>query len=180
MRDRRILQTVFVDLDSTLADTRQRWHLIDRENGTDWVEYAMACAGDVPIHGTVTLVRMLFPQNRIIILSGRADEAASLTREWLSRFAVPYDVLILRGKEDFYVPNGEWKRDRIREWQNEHPEHFISLLIDDWPETKEVIEKELDIPVLMVNPLYNVDEYVPEAESVENREAAWTGKRDLR
>lgn len=172
---------VFVDLDSTLADTRPRWHLIHEDyNKTDWVKYALACENDLPITGTAALVRMLFLYHRIVILSGRAAVASPKTRKWLSNHAIPYDMLILREEgEDFYTPNGEWKSKQIREWKAEHPNDVLSLVIDDWPEVKEAIERDHGIPVLMVNPLYRLEEYAPEAEKAENREGvAWA--RNLR
>jgi hypothetical protein len=170
--DRHRPSVVFVDLDSTLADTRPRWHLIEDDyDKTDWVKYALACADDIPITGTAALVRMLFQFHRIVILSGRAAAASKLTREWLSNHVIPYDMIVLREEgPDFYTPNGEWKSKQIAKWKYEHPQDVLSLVIDDWPEAKEVIERDHGIPVLMVNPMYRLEEYAPEAEKVENRE----------
>lgn len=169
-------KVVFVDLDSTLCDTRQRWSMLAEDPGqTDWVAYSLACADDAPIEGTVALVKMLFAHYTIVILSGRMKQADAATRKWLSDHGVPYDMILLRADEDEYIPNGEWKSQQITQFKEFFNSAEIALLIDDWPEVKEVIERDHGIPVLMVNPLYRLEEYMSEAEAVENRDGvAWT------
>lgn len=149
--------TVFCDLDSTIADTRHRHHMIgkgsDRES-TDWIAYSMACADDAPMPGTVRVLQLLKQSGHdIIILSGRSIEAEELTREWLTRHDVPHDELLLRSAEDTRS-NGESKVDRLREWLEARPEVQPVLMLDDWPEVATLMEP-LGIPTLLVNPVYD-------------------------
>lgn len=154
------MRYVFCDLDSTLCDTRQRWHLIrpgDERRFTDWVAYSMACADDAPVVGTVTLLRLLVSaiDVRIVILSGRNVAATDLTVEWLERHEVPYDGLLLRDDARFgRIPNGRYKREQILSWMIEHPHDEAFLMIDDYPAVAPHLA-EIGVPTLIVDPGYS-------------------------
>lgn len=145
------MTAVFVDLDSTLCNTQHRAHLIDREKGTDWVAYSMACSDDEPMEATVVLVRMLASDHRIVILSGRDEKAAVKTAEWLQKHDIPHDGILLRRKGD-RGSNGEYKANRIKEWRRLHPGVRAVLMLDDWPPVKPAVE-QLGIPTLILNPI---------------------------
>lgn len=152
MRKQKIL-TVFVDLDSTLADTRQRHALIDEDDRerTDWIRYALACANDVPVPGVVRLVEMLALAGYfVVILSGRAHEASSLTIEWLRRHSIPYHDLLMRGPNQHGTP-AEFKVRQLLAWMQGHPDHEPMLVIDDWPDVRDLMEA-IKIPTLLVSP----------------------------
>lgn len=88
---------VTFDLDSTLCNTGHRQHLIDRENGTDWVAYSMACADDAPVHGLVTVARLLALVPNIVVhgLSARKHAALDLTMDWMRQQGVPLEKVWL-------------------------------------------------------------------------------------
>lgn len=149
-------QVIFCDLDSTIADTRHRHHMIGKgseRDSTDWVAYSMACEDDEPMHGTVRLLQLLKQAGHdIVILSGRSIEAEELTRAWLSRHGVPHDEVLLRSADDLRS-NGESKAARLQEWLTANEEAMAALMLDDWPEVRDFMAP-LGIPTLLVNPVY--------------------------
>ena len=150
-------KVVFVDLDSTLASTWDRRHLINWDDieATDWRAYAMACADDTVFPAVRKLVldyRSLF---RVVIVTGRHEDAKEATRAWLRTHGIGYDGLIMRPDGD-RRPNEEFKIAAIREWCEMNGDQ-VYLLIDDWPP---IVEKasEYGWDVLLVNPNYPVEE----------------------
>lgn len=95
---------VIVDLDGTLACGQHRLHLLpsaeNRHLTECWDEFNLACAGDAPIKDTIQIVNSLYPDNKIIILTGRCDVAKELTEKWLTKHNVDYDQLIMRKAGD--------------------------------------------------------------------------------
>jgi phosphoglycolate phosphatase-like HAD superfamily hydrolase len=152
---------VFVDLDSTLADTTHRHHIIEaaREAGeVDLEAYSLACAEDAPFPGPVRLVRMLYDFGcRVVIVTGRSAAAMIPTLDWLAKYAVPYHDLILRAVGDD-TPSGEFKVRTIRRWLAMNPDHDDliepALIIEDYPPAKDELEAE-GWTVLLVNPDYS-------------------------
>jgi predicted TIM-barrel fold metal-dependent hydrolase len=126
---------VTFDLDSTLADTRHRHHMIAEDKvSTDWRAYSKACANDSVILPAVVLLRML--QNnrfvRIAIISGR-DEAARLeTEKWLADNGIECDLLLLNGHTTHYDTHEDYKIGRIREACETLAAVHV-LHVDDWP-----------------------------------------------
>jgi hypothetical protein len=154
MRDVSDRRTVCWDLDSTLADTRHRQHmvpLIKAGKGT-WLEYSMACADDEPIEGAVALVRFLHDLGVCQFgVSGRNASAEHATRDWLKRYQVPLDDVFLRPDGD-YTENGLFK---IRVLGQLRDRGFdVVLFIDDWQETADIIQAVTPVPVLVVKGVY--------------------------
>ncbi len=126
--------TVCVDLDSTLADTRHRQHMIrpaDDPVPMDWRAYSLACADDAPIEGPITLLRLLAPACRIVILSARDEAARSLTERWLREHEVPYDRLILHRTGIDDPDMGTFKAEQIRRLRGEGAD--VVLMVEDAP-----------------------------------------------
>jgi hypothetical protein len=142
---------VVVDLDSTLADTRQRHFLSPTEDDTKtWEDYAGACENDVPIEGSVALVRLLYPYYFIYILTGRDGSARVKTEAWLEKNRIPYDLLRMREIDDV-EGNGLYKSREIAKMRDMG--YNVRLFMDDWPEVCESVEIE-GTPSLCVNPRY--------------------------
>lgn len=152
MMEPKIKTAVLFDLDSTVFDTRARWHLSPmRKMGSTWADYAMACHLDVALPGTVAAMRLHWPHHEIHLCSGRDGSARDLTKRMLMDVRAPYDVLSLRQEGDRRVP-AEVKVAYIRELQARGIEPV--LFYEDWPEVAEAIYKETNVPVLVVNPCY--------------------------
>ncbi|MGH9065915.1 MAG: MBL fold metallo-hydrolase, partial [Acidimicrobiales bacterium] len=147
---------VCVDLDSTLADTSHRHHLVldgDDRDRTDWLAYSMACAGDSPIAGPCRLVGLLAGDHRIVVVSSRDGKARKLTEEWLEAQGIPYDELILGGGDGAPSDLHEFKIHHLRTLVEAG--HQLDLVIDDLPGLPAAVaEAGLGVPVLTVRPPY--------------------------
>lgn len=150
----RFTDAVMLDLDSTVRDTRQRHHLSPRSNPeSSWVDYAMACGGDTPMMGTIMIMRMARSIGwSIHLVSGCSEEARAITEDWLRKHDAPYDTLRLHTEFDeehnglYKVQVGRYLIDRGFD---------LKLVVEDWPEVARLIEQELHVPVLCVNPMYD-------------------------
>ncbi len=97
--------TVLVDYDGTLADTRQRKHIIDGAETPDWRAYSLACAGDRPVKGVITMLDHLLLSHTVVVWSGGHECSRKIRERWLSLNHVRYDELLLR-------PDGD-RRDNV-------------------------------------------------------------------
>ena len=140
------------DLDSTLASTMHRRHLVPeiKAGRATWDDYSALSPGDTPIAGAVALARLLHaaghPQYAI---SGRSQCAYGKTWAWLMDHDVPMNGLILRPEGD-RTDNKLFKVAKIRELQAEGIE--FCLFVEDWMPVAEYITEQTGIPVLGVNP----------------------------
>lgn len=150
---------VLWDLDSTLANTAHRQHMVPaikeyRKDGPTWVDYSMACVDDTPVEGAATLVRLLWGRIKQFGVSGRNASAEQLTQQWLDRHDIPLDDLYLRDDGD-HTPNGKYKVRVINQIRASGLE--VVLFVEDWKETGEYIQAETGVPVLLVQGDYAVD-----------------------
>ena len=91
------------DVDGTLADDSYRIsHLFPPEGSPtyDRAEFDLASIDDPPIPYMVETVRQLARSYDIIIMTGRLDVAAEVTAEWLDRYDIPWEELLMRRLED--------------------------------------------------------------------------------
>lgn len=144
---------VTVDLDSTLCDTGHRHRLIDRENGTDWNAYSLACSDDGLVIATATLIRLLATSHEIHYVSGRTVVAHYATWKWLCSHNLPVDGLWMdeTPNGDHYATYGghaQYKLARIREVEEATGLNVV-LHVDDWAEVKVALEAA-GIPCLCV------------------------------
>lgn len=143
---------VMFDLDSTLADTRPRWHLGPRElRKATWVSYAQACHLDLPLMEQVELARAFHAAGWAVhVVSGRDESAWDATVEWLDRYGVPWDVLALAGPQTYH---STWKL----AWAIAHRRYHydIRLHVDDWPDVGREL-REAGFRCLVVDSGYHV------------------------
>lgn len=95
---------VVVDLDGTLSDGSHRLHLLptrDLHLTESWSEFNRAAINDAPIQSTIDVVNGLWVSGfAVVILTGRSDEVRSDTVDWLDRYGVKRDCLIMRRASD--------------------------------------------------------------------------------
>ena len=94
-------KSIFVDIDGTLADLSHRvHHLSETPDGSqhkDWDAFYRDIHKDRPINPMIDLVRSLHRQEWFIILiTGRDAGRRDVTEDWLKRFVVPWDALLMR------------------------------------------------------------------------------------
>lgn len=107
------------DLDGTLACGKHRLPLLPKPEDagvtSGWLRFNMAAGDDAPIEDNIKLVRSLYYSgHKIVILTGRSDDALVLTLDWLEQYEVPYNYLIMRPKYD-NRKDIEFKEERLRE-----------------------------------------------------------------
>lgn len=124
---------VIFDLDGTLADNAHRLPLIVRvdcgcfhdsdcekcggsgSTVPDWTAFTAACDKDSPIDKVIYLLRGHFEAgHKVWIVTGRSDDGRAKTIDWLHRWGVPHNHLIMRKKGD-HTPDHVLKR----QWLND-------------------------------------------------------------
>ena len=123
---------VIFDLDGTLADITARRKLATKDNGKlDWDVFLHRdnIKLDVPNQKVVDMARMINDTDRyqIFILSGRSDITRDATIEWLNRYGVPYDDLIMRPKQHHFMPDNDLKQ----MWLNDIGVNNVAMVFDD-------------------------------------------------
>lgn len=142
------------DLDSTIASTVQRRHMVEEIRADAalagegaWDRYAMACADDAPITGSVALMREL--RGPHVVISGRSGCAAQLTQAWFEYHDVPVHATLLRAEGD-HTRNGLYKVRVIEALRKAGV--TVSLFFEDWKEAAEEIAARTGVPVVGINP----------------------------
>ena len=79
---------IVFDLDSTLADTAHRQHILDngdRKSSETWNAFFDACDQDPPIQPIIDVLHALsvMPFHRVEIWTGRSDRVREKTMTWL-------------------------------------------------------------------------------------------------
>ena len=92
---------VLVDVDGTLADSSHRIHYL-RENPKNWDSFfdEKIVFEDPPIRAVADLVRAIRPFYVIVIATGRPERLRSVTTEWLVRYKIEFDVMLMREDDD--------------------------------------------------------------------------------
>jgi hypothetical protein len=120
---------VLVDIDGVLSDASTRQHFLNNPQGRrDWRGFFGAVGDDLPLTAVPALLALLDPSLTVVLLSARPSWVFQLTIEWLHRHEMRWDLLILRGDDDF-ADAADFKRGVLLElramgWQ-------IALAIDD-------------------------------------------------
>src|SRR5208283_1298481 len=94
-----------VDIDGTLADGSRRVHFV-QNRPRDWKSYFEAMEGDTPVYAVQRAVQEAFKERTICIVSGRPDDYQARTIQWLNKYEIPFDWLIMR-------PAGDHRDDTI-------------------------------------------------------------------
>lgn len=145
-------QAVFYDLDSTVADTRQRRHLCPMHNpSATWEEYALACAQDEPMMASILVIRAFAELGHSChAVSGRSAVADNLTQVWLTKHDVPCHSQWLRPQGD-QRDSALVKLDRVANLQAMGYAPY--LFLEDLPSVSQSLS--VVVSVLTVNPLYS-------------------------
>lgn len=127
--------TVIFDLDGTVAEISRRRDKAMRPNGkTDWdIMYNPDNIDlDVPNEPVVTVLTMYWDNGyNVYIFSGRSNITEAATIEWLDKWEIPYDKLVMRdsgSKKMHYMKDTELKRS----WLGVHVDkEDIEVIYDD-------------------------------------------------
>jgi precorrin-6B methylase 1 len=144
------------DLDSSLANTRHRWHLAPAaEPGADWEPYCAARMGDMPFPGPAAAARLHYPAHQVHIFSGSSASSEAVTRQWLSLHRIPFDGLRQRARGD-RRENADIKVGYIEDLRESGI--LMVLYYEDHPDVATEIYERTGVPVVILNPCYPEDE----------------------
>jgi len=105
---------VIFDMDGVLSDATGRQHYLEGPGRKDWMGFFLACGEDPAIESAVRLAQLLDPEVAVVLLTGRPIRVRRLTRDWLARHGVRWDLLIMRPSGD-YGASLAYKRKTIAE-----------------------------------------------------------------
>jgi uncharacterized HAD superfamily protein len=99
---------IIVDLDGTITDPTQRLHLYRKGK---YEEFNKAGKDDKPIENICNIIRRLKDnETDIVIITARSESCRKETINWLSLHDIPFDNLLMRGKND-HRSDADIKRD---------------------------------------------------------------------
>jgi hypothetical protein len=89
---------IVVEIDDVIADTTSRQSLLNES----FDAYHAACASDKPRVDTVEVLRALSSHgHEILAVTGRPARFDKPTLEWLNRYSVPVDEVLMRPDTDY-------------------------------------------------------------------------------
>ncbi|MEO9224654.1 MAG: hypothetical protein ABI276_06670 [Acidimicrobiales bacterium] len=93
-------QAVVFDLDGVLADAAGRQHYLDRPF-QDWEGFFEACGEDPVIDETARILEVLDSSLHVVLLTARPSRVQPQTLDWLRRFDLRWDLLVMRDFGDY-------------------------------------------------------------------------------
>ena len=133
------------DLDGTLANIDHRLRYIQGEK-KDWETFYKECVGDAPIHATLSILKALQKSGaEIYILTGRSDEVANETINWLDIYGIVHGTyrLIMR-------PEGNHRRDDIlkKQWYVSFPKQIRGDIVAVFEDRENVVAMWRELGVM--------------------------------
>ena len=119
---------VVFDLDGVLANGDHRQHLLNGPK-KDWKTFFSRAGDDLLIEEVASLTVLLDPAIARVLLTARPTTIQDLTLDWLSRFSVKWDLLVMRRDGDF-SPSPDAKRHAVHELRD-HGFQILLALDDD-------------------------------------------------
>lgn len=118
---------VISDLDGTISDAEHRVHLV-RSHPKDYDAFFAAAREDGPIWPVIRVLQALKAAgHEIHVITGRSDVTRADTIEWLGKFEVPFDLLLMRPEHD-YTPDDRLKR----QWfESNYQRQDVLLVLED-------------------------------------------------
>ena len=104
------------DLDGVLADADHRQHLLAPKPGQrkDWKRFFERAGDDALIEEVARLTLLLDPSLNRILLTARPTTIQDITVEWLDRFHLAWDLLVMR-PAGAYAPSPVAKKAAVDE-----------------------------------------------------------------
>ena len=121
---------VIFDLDGTLALIDKRRDVSTKDNGKmDWSKFFDPDMIDLddPHTPVIQMTKLLSMDYRIWILSGRSDVTQQATIDWLAKYDVHYDHLVMRPQNHLYMPDNQLKQI----WLDSIGKDNVAMVFDD-------------------------------------------------
>jgi len=105
---------VIIDIDNTLCNSNIRFALATKPNGKiDWeaAHIPNNILMDDPFYPMIDLAKKYKKDGfEIILLTGRPESVREVTEEWLKKYEIQYDQLIMRSWEDNFLKAPNYKK----------------------------------------------------------------------
>jgi len=105
---------VIIDIDNTLCISNERFTLATKPNGKiDWdiAHNPELIRKDKPNYPMIDLAKKYKKDGfEVIILTGRPDSVESVTEEWLKKYEIEYDQLIMRNRSSHFLKAPIYKK----------------------------------------------------------------------
>ena len=121
---------VIFDLDGTLALIDKRRDISTDDKGKmDWSKFFDPDMIDLddPNTPVIQMTKLLSMDYRIWILSGRSDVTQQATIDWLAKYDVHYDHLVMRPQNHLYMPDNQLKQI----WLDSIGKDNVAMVFDD-------------------------------------------------
>jgi hypothetical protein len=139
-------KVVIVDIDGTIAHTHDRMKGIEG-NRENWLDFMIGAENDTLIEEVARLLDLLTDEVAVVMLSARPISIRTKTVEWLERYNVRWDLMILRGSISIEKPRN-YKRRRTEELRRYGFNPVLAL--EDDPRNVEMY-KEASVPCLYIH-----------------------------
>lgn len=120
-------QAIIVDLDGTLCNTEHRQHFM-QQKPKDWKSFYAGILRDKPNLWCQLLIEGMRTQMRVLFVSGRPDDYAADTIDWLERHGFENHSLYMRKAGD-YRKDSVVKAEIYKE--NIEPHYNVIFCVDD-------------------------------------------------
>lgn len=116
-----------IDIDGVLSDAASRQHYLEAPR-RDWRGFFDACGEDAVIEEVRVLLDLLDRSLQIVLLTARPERVHHLTEAWLHRYAIRWDLLLMRPWGDYELSR-EFKQSSI--WDLRAFGFELALAIED-------------------------------------------------
>jgi len=140
-------RVVIFDIDGVLADAAGRQHFLD---WGDWRSFFDAVGADPVINEIERLLELLDSSLLIVLVTGRPRRIQDQTLAWLERFAIRWDLLVMREHGD-YSGVDSFKRDVLRDLRDRGFD--VQLALDDDPKNHAMYVSE-GVPCIYIHSGY--------------------------
>ena len=114
-----------VDIDGVLADAAHRQHHLDPP-WRDWDSFFADADGDDVFVEIAVMLGLLDPDVAVVLLTSRPTWIQKITIEWLKKFHIRWDLLIMRPPGD-YQPSPGFKRYELLALQERGFETMLAI-----------------------------------------------------
>ena len=139
-----------VDIDGVLSNADNRQHFLADKARRNWRGFFDACGEDTLIEEVARLVELLDPDVVVVLLTGRPLRVQPLTMDWLERYGVRWDLLIMRTSGDYSAAR-EFKRQTVSHLRDHGFD--LRLALEDDPRNREMFHDE-GLPCIYIHSGY--------------------------
>lgn len=142
-------RAVVFDIDGVLSDASGRQHHL-KGLRRDWDAFFAECGEDPLVPEAAALLSVLDPSLAVVLLSARPLRVREQTLDWLARYELRFDLLVLRpGGDD--VAAAVFKRREVRALRARS--FLLELALEDDPRNLAMLGEE-GVPALYVHSGY--------------------------